>query len=178
MEQVPKQCLLSLKKYRNKKFEDVESFLLDYFAKQSPATYYKNGLLQCLPHRHRSVYDLYSLAIVDFPDLTIEEFSKVLISIVGRKVQVRRLDGHLEIPRFIMVIFCTDINKVVFYADISIWGFGSRTDKTLYGDYAFIKKDGEDGLSFRMLLNNSGLSYPKFLEMTDKNKLKDCIINE
>jgi len=82
----------------------IKAFITDYFDKKNaPATYYKNGELQCEKGYNRSLKDLYCL-VKSYFNTTIEEVAYHLISMVK--------DEHSSING----LYCDTVGGVIFYS--------------------------------------------------------------
>lgn len=57
----------------------IKAYLLDFFRRNQPATYFTNGERQCAPGVMRGFYDIYYIVKAVFRYATIEEVAKVLI---------------------------------------------------------------------------------------------------
>jgi len=112
-----------------------KEFIEDYFDKGTPATYIGEEY-QCPSNRNRSIGDIYALVKNYFNDITEEEVIKILVDLV--------------INKDLRCLFCTGINKLVFFTvnmQSHYWSYYYRVD-------SFFKENviGEDGYSWEKLM--------------------------
>jgi len=88
------------------KYGRKRSYILNYFASNTPETHFIDGRIQCIRGRNRSFMDLYYLTRAKFKNTTKKELAKILYSINRRE-------------KIIGCIVCPDINEVVFYNTIT-----------------------------------------------------------
>lgn len=113
-------------------------FLSAYFDSMTPETYFEDGAKQCDSHRSRSAGDLKMLLDGKFKTKTkIDDVIKILVDLVG----------SIEQDSNIKAIFCPHIHKIVFYN-----GF-LHPYTSLRTDYCYNYNIGEDGLSWRTMIN-------------------------
>ena len=106
-EQLP--LLEDLKPYAGaiRKFNDVKSYVENYFAKSQPETITKSGIVQCVAKRRRSVLDIYYLTRAKFPEVTLSEVTFIMLNLVCKPKLV-------EDP-FLIASYCSTVHKFVFY---------------------------------------------------------------
>ena len=97
---------------------NVFNFINDYFNNKAPVTYEDENFcsIQCFAGVRRSFSNLYCLAKTNInPELTIEEFAYIIITI-------------LKTNEKISAFYCHNINKIVFNhkSTYSIYEFGAN----------------------------------------------------
>ena len=114
-----------------------EEFLQDYLVGR-PSTYDEEGELQCESCCNRSITDLYYLTKTYFPEVTLNKVVKILSDIC-----INSDFKHV-------ILFCSDINKIVVYKRIHAGYDFSYYDKD-YAKFGMVSYNatnkGNDGYS-------------------------------
>lgn len=88
------------------KFTDPREYVVNYMKLNCPATYFKNGICQCIGGKNRSFLDLYFLTKAQFPEFTLQEMAKLFLS----------LQDNPSFASYVTIVyFCDNIGKPVIY---------------------------------------------------------------
>ena len=117
-----------------------------YFYLGCPATYYRNGDLQCIYNRNRSFVDLYMLTKAKYPEITMEEVAYILLYELGHEGNGDKSNSSIK---------CQSIKKVVFCAKrkIDFLRYKSFQGKNSKSQYGAARTVGLDGLSYNSILS-------------------------
>ena len=106
-EQLP--LLEDLKPYTGAviKFNDIKSYIENYFDKNQPRTITKSGTIQCKARRRRSVLDIYYLTKAKFSEVTLSEVAFIMLNLVCKPKLVE--------DSFLVATYCSTVQKFVFF---------------------------------------------------------------
>lgn len=102
--------LENLKPYAGaiRKHNDPKDYIENYFAKERPATYTKDGVVQCGGGRLRSFLDIYYLTKAKFSDVTKQFVAFTMLSLAANT----KKDNSLCLSPS----YCSTVHKHVFYS--------------------------------------------------------------
>lgn len=140
--------LLQLKPWSDE-FKSKKKYIEEYLNQKSPATYYKNGAMQCTERRNRSYLDLYFLTKAKFKSTTKAEVAEILFDLC------KKPDNSIR------SIFCPTICKVVFFSTgVSVFA-NFLSDEYINEFKEYWAKTASDGVTL-----------PIFIKMVEKRKAK------
>lgn len=174
MTRIPKHCFVAMAAWKEGSIYDtVSDYILGYFSNFTPETFTIDGKHQCHEGARRSFYDLYYLALTKFPELTLEDFAKTIINLMG--VKYKDYEGETKIFN---AIFCPDIHKIVFTPKCTYVPTTSYWRPYEYGyilgdgveDGQDYDREGEDKLTFNAILELAGIeSEEEYLKKVENN---------
>ena len=120
---------------KSKKITNVREYLERYFKNGTKGSYYKDGTIQCYPHRNRSFYDLFFIIKARFKEITEEELAFHLTDMLKNRI--------------LKTIPCGDVRKVVFYTpEMHGYGFNYYETQDIYY-HSDTSKKYDNELSFK-----------------------------
>ena len=122
-------------------------YLLNYFEHKCPATYYKDGRLQCLGRCNRSFVDLYFLTKAKYKNITMEEIAWILLYVLGHEDTGNKTVDIIKCPGIVKVVFISYNNYYFGGRYKSVKGKNSKSQ------YGAARTVGLDGLSYNSILS-------------------------
>lgn len=137
-----------------------KDFMRQYYSMKTPATYLKNGMLQCHGDKNRSIGDLYYILKAKYKSTTFPETCQIMYELCLE-------DDHQNIE----CLFCSAANSIVFFR---------YQDKPYYSRYVRSRLRGIDLGSYQRVKGTYGVSFNDFMKIVKKRieKKKKSIKNK
>lgn len=125
-----------------------KAYIRTYFAINSPATYFNNGLMQCASMRNRSIRDMYYITKARFKTTTLQEFCRIAYELC------------FEEQSIIGFIFCGSVCDIVLY------------NKNIhnYNNFAELSSDDYPMKHFLNRETSSGITCNDFITLAKQKK--------
>ena len=141
--------LLQLKPWSDD-FKSKKAYIKGYLDASNPATYYKDGRVQCGERKNRSYIDLYYLTKAKFKSTTKNEVIRILYELCS------------EERNFYRTLVCTGVKEVVFFTEAMWSWYPNQLHKRNLNGY----------MEYWNMKNNNGVTLTKFVEIAKKSKVK------